>query len=179
MKYADKLKDVRWQKRRLEILQRDEFMCKSCFANEESAAEMEDTLTLHVHHMYYEGNRDPWDYPNESLVTLCSECHDEQTKEFSNAAEWACLKAMKHKGFLVVDFKLLAKSFNSITADPRMIAFDYNWAIRQCIERYWVRRLVEEVTMYNKFDRAREIVAQLEAEHIQKEMGKEGDEVPA
>ncbi len=31
--------------------------------------------TLHVHHKYYNLSKYPWDYPNEALITLCSECH--------------------------------------------------------------------------------------------------------
>jgi hypothetical protein len=32
---------------------------------------------LEVHHTYYERGRDPWDYPINSLVTLCYACHGE------------------------------------------------------------------------------------------------------
>lgn len=68
--YLEKLKDPRWQKKRLEILNRDEWTCRSC----ESI-----TKTLHVHHCEYEWGREPWDYPDEQLVTLCFECHEAET----------------------------------------------------------------------------------------------------
>jgi hypothetical protein len=64
MTYSEKLKDPRWQKKRLEILQRDEFRCRNCFDNESE---------LHVHHQVY--RKDPWDCPDHFLVTLCKECH--------------------------------------------------------------------------------------------------------
>jgi len=64
--YADRLKDPRWQKRRLEILQRDGWACHGCDAT---------TRTLHVHHKYYRANSEPWDYPDSALVTLCEDCH--------------------------------------------------------------------------------------------------------
>ncbi len=32
---------------------------------------------IHVHHTFYQLGRDPWDYPNESLQTLCRKCHHE------------------------------------------------------------------------------------------------------
>lgn len=67
MKYSEKLKDPRWQKKRLEIFQRDNFTCIDC---------MDTTKTLHVHHLDYISGNDPWEYPNEYLVTLCHECHD-------------------------------------------------------------------------------------------------------
>ena len=66
--YREKLKDPRWQKKRLQILQRDEFICQCCFDSES---------TLHVHHKYY-NNCDPWDIPDSALVTLCAECHEEE-----------------------------------------------------------------------------------------------------
>jgi hypothetical protein len=64
--YSEKLKDPRWQRKRLEILKRDEFTCLSCCDNEK---------TLHVHHSFYKKGADPWDYEDRHLVTLCEECH--------------------------------------------------------------------------------------------------------
>lgn len=64
--YAQKLLDPRWQRLRLEILNRDGFACCHCG---------DTTATLHVHHTRYEFGKDPWDYPVESLVTYCEDCH--------------------------------------------------------------------------------------------------------
>lgn len=66
MKYSDKFLDPRWQKRRLDILNRDAFTCIACGNTKE---------TLHVHHKYYIQHRDPWDYPDFALITLCKDCH--------------------------------------------------------------------------------------------------------
>lgn len=33
-------------------------------------------LELHVHHKYYIMGKKPWDYSNETLVALCSDCHE-------------------------------------------------------------------------------------------------------
>ena len=66
MTYADKLKDPRWQKKRLEILQRDGFKCRSC-GNEEE--------TLHVHHLSADYSVDPWNHREDDMVTLCETCH--------------------------------------------------------------------------------------------------------
>ena len=65
--YAEKLRDPRWQKKRLEIMERDSFLCRVCFDKDK---------TLNVHHRYYEKNKAPWDYENEALITLCEECHE-------------------------------------------------------------------------------------------------------
>ena len=64
--YSELLKDPRWQKKRLEILQRDNFKCMSC-------GETKDTL--HVHHIRYEYGNNPWDATDKDLITLCEACH--------------------------------------------------------------------------------------------------------
>ena len=67
MLYAEKLKDPRWQRRRLEVLERDNFTCELCGATHK---------TLHVHHGYYANDMDPWDYAMSSLHCVCEDCHD-------------------------------------------------------------------------------------------------------
>ena len=49
---SDKIKKPKWHKRRLGILSRDNFKCRIC-NNEDD--------TLHVHHINYYKDRDPWD----------------------------------------------------------------------------------------------------------------------
>jgi 5-methylcytosine-specific restriction endonuclease McrA len=66
--YADKLKDPRWQRRRLQILQKSDFSCMKCDAEDQ---------TLHVHHLIYEKGKEPWEYSDELLVPLCDQCHKE------------------------------------------------------------------------------------------------------
>jgi len=66
MTYAEKLKDPRWQKKRLEIFERDGFACRLC-RNKKA--------TLNVHHHLYERGKDPWEYSNDVLDTLCNKCH--------------------------------------------------------------------------------------------------------
>lgn len=66
--YFNKLKDPRWQAKRLFIFERDKFECVSCGSKDK---------TLTVHHNYYEQNKNPWEYPDDSLMTLCEDCHKE------------------------------------------------------------------------------------------------------
>lgn len=66
MTYSEKLLDPRWQKKRLEILNRDGFKCLDC-GDADS--------TLHVHHRYYISGRHPWEYPDFCFKTLCKDCH--------------------------------------------------------------------------------------------------------
>ncbi|KKM79867.1 hypothetical protein LCGC14_1345570 [marine sediment metagenome] len=67
MTYSEKLKNPKWQKKRLSILNRDKWRCQLC--------KDEDT-TLHVHHLQYTADN-IWDEPDENLQTLCEHCHDE------------------------------------------------------------------------------------------------------
>ena len=32
-------------------------------------------LPLHVHHQYYIKGKEPWDYDDSALITLCADCH--------------------------------------------------------------------------------------------------------
>lgn len=65
--YSDKLRDPRWQKKRLEVFNRDRFRCVICG---------DDKTQLQVHHLKYLPGRDPWDYPLELLETRCQPCHE-------------------------------------------------------------------------------------------------------
>src|SRR4051812_2469314 len=65
--YSEKLLDPRWQRKRLEIFQRDDFTCLSCNSK---------TQTLHVHHLKYFDGYEPWDYENCYLITYCVVCHE-------------------------------------------------------------------------------------------------------
>ena len=67
--YSKYYKDSRWQQKRLEIMKRDNWTCRSCGATGEG-------VTLNVHHAYYEKGRKPWEYSNKILVTWCEDCHE-------------------------------------------------------------------------------------------------------
>ena len=64
--YSDLLKDPRWQKRRLEIMQRADFACEYCG---------DKTRTLHVHHLRYTKGASPWEYEEKDLKCVCEICH--------------------------------------------------------------------------------------------------------
>lgn len=64
--YKEKLLDPRWQRKRLEILSRNDFCCEDCGTDES---------TLHVHHRYYLKGKNPWEYEDDALVALCENCH--------------------------------------------------------------------------------------------------------
>lgn len=64
--YFEKLKDPRWQRKRLEIMQRADFRCECCLDADQP---------LQIHHGLYRWNVEPWDAPNDTLWCLCEGCH--------------------------------------------------------------------------------------------------------
>lgn len=72
--YAEMLKDPRWQKKRLEVMQRDGFRCQHCLREDKP---------LQVHHLVYDKDKKPWEYDNNQLITLCEDCHQNETEENS------------------------------------------------------------------------------------------------
>ena len=70
--YMAKLRDPRWQKHRNDVLARDAYTCTWCKAG------LEDGRNLQVHHGFYSREyENPWEYPSESLFTLCERCHEQ------------------------------------------------------------------------------------------------------
>lgn len=65
--YSEQLKDPRWQKKRLEVLERAGWACEVCFESDK---------TMHVHHAFYQWGNAPWEYDSATLHAVCDECHD-------------------------------------------------------------------------------------------------------
>lgn len=65
--YSEKLKHPRWQRKRLEIFQRDNWRCRQCG---------DPDTELVVHHKVYRAGVEPWEYGGGDLVTLCVNCHE-------------------------------------------------------------------------------------------------------
>lgn len=76
--YAEKLRDRRWQQKRLEILKRDNFCCQ--FPHCDSTTSM-----LDVHHKAYIRNSNPWEYPDYCLITLCQQHHEYEQNRLEEA----------------------------------------------------------------------------------------------
>lgn len=72
--YAEKLLNPQWQKKRLEVLDSNNFTCQLCGDSES---------TLHVHHKMYAKGKEPWEYELAQYAVLCKTCHqNEHDKEF-------------------------------------------------------------------------------------------------
>lgn len=91
MTYKEQLTDPRWQKKRLQILERDKWACQIC---------SDTTTQLQVHHKKYDYFKMAWEYPDYVYQTLCKDCHSAITNhinEYGNVEEFNVLK-LKHKG---------------------------------------------------------------------------------
>lgn len=64
--YKEKLRDPRWQRKRLEQMQIANFCCERCGDSE---------TELHVHHRRYIPGREPWEYADHDFEVLCRNCH--------------------------------------------------------------------------------------------------------
>lgn len=94
MNYKEQLLHPLWQKKRLEIFERDKFTCQICLDTE---------TTLHVHHIYYDKTYQTlaWEYPPHAYKTLCSDCHEAITKhiaEYGSEDDFGVMK-IKRPGF--------------------------------------------------------------------------------
>ena len=76
--YVEMLLTERWKHKREQILERDQCKCRNCGCNK----------NLQVHHRQYHRDpktglkREPWDYDNQYLVTLCEKCHDNGHQQY-------------------------------------------------------------------------------------------------
>ncbi|MCP4651171.1 MAG: HNH endonuclease [PVC group bacterium] len=88
--YFNSFKDPKWQKKRLEILERDEFTCRLCKSKDDQ---------LHAHHTVYYEELYPWEYYNYQIITLCDKCHkDEHNGLYENLSIFS--SDMRGNGFL-------------------------------------------------------------------------------
>jgi len=77
--YSEKLRDPRWQRKRLELFQRDNFKCRRCGDSKKE---------IQIHHLVYRKGLQPWEYPENAMITLCVVCH----KEAEELRDYVCLQ---------------------------------------------------------------------------------------
>lgn len=118
--YKDLLKKPQWQRKRLEIMNRDNFTCKYCG---------DDQNELQIHHLKYTGM--PWEAKDEDLKTSCCHCHQIITEYKDNNL----ISFYKDKFVKVyhVDGKIII--FNYIYNEVA-IMFDFNSKVLESILKY-------------------------------------------
>lgn len=98
--YFAKLKDPRWQKKRLKILERDNFTCAICGDTKN---------TLHVHHRFYLEGLELWGYKDCVYITLCENCHEYETQRIPQ--EIFNLNTVIKSSYFSDDIKKIWESF--------------------------------------------------------------------
>lgn len=64
--YKEELKSPEWQRKSCNHKYLDNYTCQICGRRDK---------VVHVHHHFYIEGRHIWEYPDETLVTLCEDCH--------------------------------------------------------------------------------------------------------
>jgi hypothetical protein len=136
--YSEILKDPRWQKKRLEILESDEWRCRECLSKEK---------TLHIHHLYYIKDAMPWEYPDAALITLCHQCH-----ESCHSINW-------HQAFL--DLNMPPKRLLEIALFFQFLRGKHTIKFKEIQDKYKVRYnndfIAPEVSMTESMDEFDEV----------------------
>lgn len=99
--YSKLLKHPKWQRKRLEIMQRDGFKCMLCGDEETS---------LHIHHKEYHYGKKPWEYEDLNFITLCEDCH-------------SLVEIAKKSNSDILDSKILKIIGNNVKTAQRGIVF--------------------------------------------------------
>lgn len=82
--YQRKLRDPRWQQRRLKLLESANWTCQEATCKNwrhflvppQDRPANESGPPLEIHHLYYEWGREPWEYPDDAHLVLCDDCHE-------------------------------------------------------------------------------------------------------
>ncbi len=69
--YKEELKSPEWQRKSCNHKYLDNYTCQICGRRDK---------VVHVHHHFYIEGRHIWEYPDETLITLCEDCHAKEHK---------------------------------------------------------------------------------------------------
>ena len=79
-------------------MQRDNFTCQICGCNDKQ---------LHVHHIYYDDDKKPWEYKDSALITLCKDCHEYEHLLSSRGGIMPAINQMQRGGLLMRELEML------------------------------------------------------------------------
>jgi hypothetical protein len=114
MKYHEQIKHPLWQKKRLEVLEANNFTCQECGGTE---------TTLNVHHPFYKRGAMIWDYEINELKCLCEPCHKEE-HELDEKLKQSCVlltKRDKWKTLGYVESKVMQMELDENNIDGKLV----------------------------------------------------------
>jgi len=143
--YSESFKDPQWQKKRLEIMDRDAFVCVLC---------CDDKSTLNVHHLWYEKGKNPWEYPNRCYITLCEDCHKAE-HERNDEIKGTSLLGLKKAGLPSAFIIDLLASLNDFSTREQGVFYTELDVLNTIISRVALRKipfgdLVDFCNKYNE-----------------------------
>lgn len=118
--YTEKLADPRWQRKRLEIFNRDNWTCQCCG---DKASQLE------IHHTQYWPGKEPWEYPGDMLITVCHKCHGEEQVRFQYEKE--LITALRSTGIHAMEISVLAQMIFSSAQFRRQLKFSIKKFLEQ------------------------------------------------
>jgi hypothetical protein len=126
--YLERLSHPLWQKKKGEILVRDNHTCQSCYTHS--------GITLHAHHKKYDKNKDPWDYPDSNFITLCEVCHNTEHLVGPNLSIEDLIKEIR--GYHLMT-GMVAQLCVLVEEDEKFES-ELRWFLHKQINEYYSRR---------------------------------------
>jgi len=114
MTYGEQLKDPRWQRKRLEIMERDNFTCKNCGSQDKQ---------LHVHHGAYLTGHKVWEYHEWALHTLCNICHSVLSEDIYSYNHALSIMHQNHENYEILTD--LVEKISIISSEDKMNLSEY------------------------------------------------------
>lgn len=115
-------RDPRWQRKRLELCAAANWACQMCDARDKE---------LQIHHGCYESDKAPWEYDDETLHVVCSDCH-EQMDYFRKwlvhfAGHCSFLQQCQLAGYLLAMLRLWKEEPDTLGDDLRRGYDDFTY----------------------------------------------------
>lgn len=137
LSYKEQIAHPLWQKKRLEVFERDNYTCQIC---------LDKDTQLHVHHTEYDKTYQTmaWQYPNNVYKTLCKDCHQaitEHLEEYGNDKEFNVMKIKKDgkKTVLIYTNGLLRFNVDNEKTEWMNITEDSTHKIVQFLINNWLK----------------------------------------
>ena len=123
--------------------------------------------TLHVHHGYYAKGMAPWDYAEETLLTVCVDCHESAEVERQKLL-YLSGQIARYAMFEEIDAYFRARAITTWGLDNAIVRIDGSWEAAKGV----ALAMGAGETLNTILERARETghvsPCEIEAEQIEK-----------
>lgn len=150
MDYKEQIKSPKWQKRRLEIMQKDNFTCQLCGDTESM---------LNVHHLCYHKDSKIWEYEDWELITLCENCHKDEHSSMDDIMNE--IESIKSRGVTMREIVSALESidillyFGNDDCINRMVGDDSSMGRENDIKLLYERRKLLKKSFFDEIEKER------------------------